>query len=124
MAYEYFKQRKPGLTKESLKMRGTEVLLEENAQYIFRNGKLEKVSAPKKPAKPMEPPKLTAGGFYKSNDGRKIQINIINKDYPEYPVVGIIQTDKGWEPRVWNESGVTKRPYGAVNDIIAKWSEG
>lgn len=84
------------------------------------NGKLELVQAPKVPKGPLH---LRPNLFYRSADGRKVQIFAINKNSPDFPVIGMIETDGEWRPMVWNEKGITKRPYGAINDIIAPWSQ-
>ncbi len=95
----------------------------EGAEYKVVNGQLTLVKAPKKQAsKPLPELKITPG-LFKSLDGRKIRVWYVNKNSMKFPVVGAIETNGVWEPRVWNTQGWTKEPFGQVNNIIAAWSE-
>lgn len=62
---------------------------------------------------------------YKSRDGRPIKVFEVNRGSKDYPIIGAIKdTDSNsWVPRVWNDKGMTKVPYGPKNDIVAEWSE-
>lgn len=94
--------------------------LEEGGTYKFINGHLELIEAgPKPPALHIRPD--TA---YRSRDGRKIQVWVINKDSIDKPVLGMILTEGTWEARYWNEKGIAKVPYGPGNDIVVEYSEG
>lgn len=119
---EYFKPRKT-LRRRYGQTQKAGVVLKEGAKYMFKNGQLELVEeAP--PAPELPPIQMVPGETYKSRDGRKIRVFAINKNSPDFPVVGMIETQGVWRPLVWNEEGVTKRPYGAGNDIHVLWSEG
>lgn len=74
-------------------------------------------------AKPLT---MLPGQKYKSRDGRPIKIYEVNARSKEFPILGAIkdaQTNE-WLPRVWNDRGITKVPYGPNNDIVTEWSEG
>lgn len=69
--------------------------------------------------------RLTPGKRYKSRDGRPIDVYQVNHKSVDFPVIGAIKDEHGhWLPRVWNNKGLTKVPFGPNNDIIAEWSEG
>lgn len=62
---------------------------------------------------------------YKSRDGRPVRIYVINQDCQDFPVLAAIKDDRGfWVPRVYNDVGIAKVPYGPNNDIVSEWSEG
>lgn len=95
--------------------------LVEGGVYKMVNGTLQLVKEP--PKSKQVPMQVRPGLFYRALDGRKAQVFYINKSSTEFPVVGAIETDGVWKPMVWNEVGITKRPYGAVNDLVAVWSQ-
>lgn len=118
----YFKERKvdesrtarvgqTGITRKPLIEGGT---------YKFVNGHLELVG---QPTEIKEPLSIRPGAFYRSRDGRKIQVWAINKNSVDKPVVGMILSEDTWKAWYWNFKGVAKVPYGAPNDIVAEWSE-
>lgn len=99
--------------------------LVEGSLYKFEDGHLIPVSAPESVTEEVTPKLvLVPDKYYKSFDGRKIKIAAINRGSEENPVVGVIQQGDEWVPRIWNEMGVCKRPYGSNNDILEEWSEG
>lgn len=114
--YTYFKARghKNGQPHRSPSRQAIKKILED----LIRSGGLSVEEPPTHASIELKP-----GGFYKSRDGRKIQIWAINKDSVDKPVLGMILTGEEWETRYFNEQGVCKRPYGAGNDIVAEWSE-
>jgi len=64
------------------------------------------------------------GKKYRSRNGSKILLCYINKNRPDFPMVGFIQeADGALVPRIWNEKGWSKAPYGPTNDIVAPWEE-
>ncbi len=61
---------------------------------------------------------------YKSRDGRPVSIYAINVGSTDFPILGAIRDENNHMlPRVWNDKGVTKTPYGPNNDIVVEWSE-
>lgn len=101
-------------------MRTTREPLQEGGTYKFVDGHLVLVEA----GPEMEPLQIVPGKMYKSRDGRPVKVYEINVGSVDFPIVGAIKDDNDhWMPRVYNDKGVSKRPYGEVNDIIAEWSE-
>lgn len=68
---------------------------------------------------------IKAGTMYKSRDGRPVKVYEVNRGSIDFPVLGAIKDyhSDTWLPRIWNESGTTKIPYGPNNDIVVEWSE-
>lgn len=117
----YFKPRNQERTPRPGQTRRYREPLTEGGLYRFVNGHLELVK-PEAGTAP-EPLTLRPGAFYKSRDGRKIQIWAINSNSVDKPAVGMILTGEEWKAWYWNLEGIAKVPYGAPNDIVAEWSD-
>lgn len=93
--------------------------LQEGGVYKFSGGKFILVEAG-----PEINLHLTPNQIYKSRDGRPVRIFEVNNGSEDFPIIGAIKDENDfWVPRVYNEKGISKRPYGEGNDIVAEWSE-
>lgn len=93
--------------------------LQEGGVYKFSGGKFILVEPG-----PEVNLQLTPNQTYKSRDGRPVRIFEVNPGSVDFPIIGAIKDDDGfWVPRVYNEKGISKRPYGGGNDIVAEWSD-
>lgn len=124
MSQEYFRSSKTQSSKPGKKAKGTQSKsarepLREGGVYKYLDGKLVLVEAG-----PIVDLQLTPGTIYKSRDGRPVRIYEINPGSLDFPVIGAIKDENDhWMPRVYNDKGISKRPYGEGNDIISEWSE-
>lgn len=68
--------------------------------------------------------KFEEGKEYRARKGSKAVIFFINKNRPDFPMVGCIEEGDGsMTPRVWNLEGVVKKPHTPGSDLVAPWEE-